>query len=280
MLDRLTGRTGERTIGVGASMMAWILLCIAVAAQSDLEQSVATGAAADVQARRAEVWALSADIALLEELNRLQLTPQQVDGLIDLAKKRRAVTKTFDAKRRQLLDALASLLRQKRTLLLRDQPVPEELEEKVAQLNAELTAIDHAERERALPLVDEVRKVLSRSQLSIILGQFEALESAMEMLQGLRSLPQQEYEDEADAVAEELEAPDQGLTAEKIRGIFDLARRLSDDDFARQRQSLARQLLPAYMPSMAAQAQMILDLLANPRLLPLLEDRKASAAGR
>lgn len=261
-------------------MMAWILLCIAVATQSDLEQSVARGAAADVQARRAEVRALSDDIALLEELNRLQLTTQQVDGLIDLAKKRRAVTKTFDAKRRQLLDALASLLRQKRTLLLRDQPVPEELEEKVAQLNAELTAIDHAERERALPLVDEVRKVLSRSQLSIILGQFEALESAMEMLQGLRSLPQQEYEDEADAVAEELEAPDQGLTAEKIRGIFDLARRLSDDDFARQRQSLARQLLPAYMPSMAAQAQMILDLLANPRLLPLLEDRKASAAGR
>ncbi len=226
-----------------------------------------------------EVQALSADVELLQELNRLQLSPQQIDGLVLLAGRRQAVAESLAPKREQVFNALASALRQKRQLLLRDEPVPEEMDDRIAKLNTELSALDYAEVDQARKLVADLRGLLSQDQLAVITGRYEARESALGLLDWVRGLDEDQYEDEADAAAEELEAPDAGLPAEEVRKILDQARGLDDAAFGNQREALAEKLLPAYALSEGAQTQMILDLLGNPRLTSLLQDKKA-AQGR
>lgn len=230
-------------------------------------------------AYEAEVRALSADVELLQQLNRLQLAPEQMDGLMALAARRQAVAESLAPKREELFNALASALRQKRQLLLRDEPVSEEMDDRIAKLNTELSALDYAEVDQARKLVTDLRGLLSQDQLAAITGRYEARESALGLLDWVRGLDANQYEDEADAAAEELEAPDAGLPAEEVRKILDQARGLDDAAFADQRAALAEKLLPAYALSEGAQTQMILDLLGNPRLISLLQDKKA-AQGR
>jgi pyruvate-formate lyase len=227
----------------------------------------------------AEVQALSADVDLLEQLNRLQLSAQQIESLAALSSARQTVAGSFAPKRENVLNALASALRQKRQLLLRDEPVPDELEEKIARLNTELVALKQAEVEQCSRLVTELRKLLSEAQIALLTGQREAYEGALNLLQWLRGLGDKEYEEEVQAAAEELALPEQGLTVEEIRKICDRARALDEQAFDDQGGALAEKLLPAYAPSEAAQTQMIMDLLSNPRLNALLRDKKAAQGG-
>jgi len=227
----------------------------------------------------AEVQALSADVDLLAQLNQLQLTAKQVDALLSLATQRQSIAQGLAPKREQVCNALASVLRQKRQLLLGDQPVPEELEDKIAKLNTELAALTYAEVEQSKRLVDELRKVLTAAQLSALTGEYQARASAADLLDWIRGLGEDEYDEEADATAEELALPEQGFTAEQVRKILDEARGMDQGTFERNQPALIDKLLPAYVLSEAAQTQMLMDLLANPRLIPLLEDKKAAQSG-
>ncbi len=232
-----------------------------------------------LDAQRKEVQALSEDIRLLEQINRLQLSPTQLEQLIAFARQVSQIRRSIEPKRRELYDSLANLLRRKRQLLLMDRPVPDEIEDNLARVNAELTALDHLQLERVGEVAAELEKLLSPQQIAAISGEYEAMESAEKLLQWLRGLQDDEYADEADAAAEELETPEGGLTAKAIRAIFNEARAMNEQDFEAHKSDLARKLLPAYMPSRAARRQALIQLLSNRRLLPLLEDKKAAQGG-
>jgi len=226
----------------------------------------------------AEVQALSADIALLEQLNPLQLSQQQIDSLLGLTQRWQSIIQTFAPKREELLKALASSLRQKRQLLLRDQPTPDELEDKIAKLNTELAALDRAAREQGSKLAADLQKLLKPAQLAVLTGQYQARDQALQLLDWVRGLKDDEYQEEAAATAEDLETPEKGLTAGKIRQLLDQARAMDDATFAAQGPALAEQLVPAYELSDAAKTQILVDLLSNPRLPALLQDKKAASA--
>ncbi len=257
-----------------ATTAAAVLAAITLAAAALAQQ--AAGGQAHIEA---EVKALSQDIELLEQINGVGLSRQQLQKLTEIVRRRMALHESYRPKRQELLNALAQVLRQKRQLLLADQPVPDAMDERIARLNTELNALTQAERKQAEALVEEVRKLLTPVQLAALTGREEARQSALEMLQWLRRLNDAQYEEEADAAAEELETPERGLKATDIRKIFDQARKMSEDEFVQRAEKLAEKLLPAYSVSEAAETQMILDLIGHPRLLPLLQDKLAAMHG-
>ena len=257
-------------LAAAVSFLTAVLLVACAAAQSPAIG--ATGV-------ESEVKALSEDIELLQQINGVGLSADQLRQFVEIVKRRAALHQSYAPKRQELLNALAQVLRQKRALLLADKPVPEAMDERIARLNTELNALTQAERQQAEALVGEVRKLLTPVQLAALTGREEARESALEMLQWLRRLNDAQYEEEAQAAAEELETPERGLTSKDIRKIFDQARKMSEDEFIQQADALAEKLLPAYSVSEAAETQIILDLISHPRLLPLLQDKLAAMHG-
>jgi hypothetical protein len=240
----------------------------------------ATGAVADAQRLHSQVQDLSDDIDLLAKLNRLQLTHAQMQGLLAVVQKRQALHAAALPKRAEVFTALAQALQQKRQLLLKDQPVPDQLEDKIAQLNTEIQALTRSENESALKLSDEVHKLLTAPQWALLTGRSEAERSALQQIEWLRGLPGAQYEDEADGAAEELANPGAGLTSEKVRAIFDRAREMKPAAFAQEKTKLAEELLPAYAMSPQAEQETVLDLVSNARLAPLLEDMLAARGGQ
>jgi hypothetical protein len=236
-------------------------------------------AAPDAGQLQAEVDDLSRDVDLLARLNQLQLSTDQVKALGQLAKRRQEAAAAGAAKRAEILTALAQALRQKRQLLLGDQPSPEALENKIAQHNTELQALSQGEKEQCKALLADLRTALTPAQLAVLTGKLEAKRNALEMLEWLRGLKDAEYEDEADGAAQELDSPDRNLPAEKIRAVLDRARKLDAAGFEKQKGALADELLPAYALSPAAEDDALMDLIGDQRLGPLLEDKLAVLGG-
>jgi hypothetical protein len=235
--------------------------------------------AAEAARLRTEVQALSDDIDLLGKLNRLQLSKAQIQGLADIAQKREAIRAASAPKRIEVQTALGQALRQKRQLMLKDQPVPDALEDKIARLNTEVQVLSRSENDQAAKLMEYLRKLLTAPQWAMLTGRSEAEASAVQMLEWLRQLPAAQYEDEADGAAEELESPGAGLTMEKIRAIFNKMREMKGPVFEQQKKKLAEELLPAYAMSAKAEQDTVLELVSNERIVPLLQDMLAARGG-
>lgn len=235
---------------------------------------------ASAQQLHAQVQGLSDDIDLLSKLNSLQLTHAQLQGLLAIVQKRQALHTSILPKRAEVYTALAQALKQKRQLLLKDQPVPGQMEDKIAELNTEVQALTRSERESALKLSDEVHKLLTRMQWALLTGRSQAERNALQQIEWLRGLPGAQYEDEADGSSEELANPGAGLTTEKVRAIFDRAREMKAPVFEQQKTKLAEELLPAYAMSPQAEQETVLDLVSNARLGPLLADMLAARGGQ
>lgn len=227
----------------------------------------------------AEVRALSEDVDLLSKLTLLSLTTDQARALAALAARRQEIAAAQAPKRTEILQALAQTLRQKRQSLLFDLPVPDELEDKLAKLNTELQALNRAENDQAKQLLAEMRKALRAEQLAVLTGRLEAQRNAVELLDWLRELDGAAYREEAENAAEELDSPERGLPAAKIRAILDRARAMDEVRFAREKSALAEELLPAFVISAEAEDQMLLELLGNERLLSVLNDLIAARSG-
>ncbi len=227
----------------------------------------------DVEALQREVEALSADVELLAQLNRLQLSPEQLRRLAELAREVAQARQEHLARREQILSELSRLLRRKRALLLRDQPVPEQLDARIVELNVALRQLEAAQSRVATAASEKLRNLLSRAQWDILVRRQEARQYAGELLDWVRELDGAEFEQEARAAAEELADPERGMTADKILAILRRARQLSGADYDEQRPALIEELLPAYALSEQAELHLAADFLSNPRLLSLVEDK-------
>ncbi len=234
---------------------------------------------ADVEHAKIDVRALSDDIDLLSRINRLGLSKAQIQGFLGIVGKRDGMRAATAPKRLQVLTALAQALRQKRQLLLQDQPVPDTLEDKIAQLNTEEQTLSRAEHEGAASLSDDVKKLLTAPQWALLTGRSEAERSAIQQLEWLRGLPAAQYNDEAEGAADELANPGAGLTDEKVRAILDRARDMKPAVFEQQKVKLAEELLPAYAMSPKAEQETVLDLVSDARLAPLLQDMLTARGG-
>jgi len=106
---------------------------------------------------------LLVDIELLDTINRLELTSQQFDELVEIAIRLENIGNTYDQRSEQIKRQLQPILARKRDLLVKDQPPSEELQAELDQGQQQLQQVAD-ERAAALgQLIPDLRKVLTDS---------------------------------------------------------------------------------------------------------------------
>jgi len=218
---------------------------------------------------------LAQDIELLGTLNRLDLQAAQLSPLYGVAVQAQQAKAKLQPQRLSALAQLAPLLREKRTLLLQDKDVPEQLDTQIRQTYAKIEALDDQVSQAQAALAPLARQVLTADQIAIVTGADEARGQAEELLQWIRDLPEGDFAEEAAANAKELADPEAKLTAEDIMKVFTEVRKLSAKDFQAKKPQYVTKLAPLYSPTAEAVDGAIAQFVSSPRLSVLLQERGA-----
>ncbi|MEN6304487.1 MAG: hypothetical protein ABFD96_17265 [Armatimonadia bacterium] len=230
-----------------------------------------------VQARQTEAEAafdgLVQDIDLLYTVNRLDLQKNQHQPLSDLVARVQAEKDKLQPARQAALAELIPALREKRALLVQDKPVPADLEERIRASQAKLDEGDEAVTQTSAKFVPDLKKLLSPEQVAIITGADEAHAQAEELLQWVREMDAGTFAEEGKANAAELADPELKLPADAIMKIFNDARKLSEADYDKQRETFITKLSPLYMPMQEAADSALLEFFAAPRLGAILKEK-------
>ncbi len=212
---------------------------------------------------------LDHDIELLQRLNRLSLSKNQANELIEIAGQMR--------EDRQMMDAayaeLAPLLKEKMGYLLRDERVPEALSTRIQDARQKLEDLHEQSLSRQLQHIDEVRQVLSDPQIMIITGGDQARQAASEMLMWIRELSPEDFHSEAMPNAEQLADPEHGLDVDTVYEIFQTARNLTPEQYHAQEEELASRLAPLFRTGTAGDDVAVIDLMTDERFVPVLKRR-------
>ena len=218
---------------------------------------------------------LAQDIELLGTINRLDLQPAQLSPLNAVSVQAQQAAAKLQPQRQAALLQLIPLLREKRTLLVQDKDLPEQLDAQIRQAYARIEGVDDQIATAQAALVADARKVLSADQIAIIAGLDEARSQTEELLDWIRELPQGDFAEEARANANELAVPEAKLGADEIMKIFNDVRKLSAGDFQARKAQYVTQLMPLYAPTTQAANESIAQFIASPRLPVLLQERGA-----
>jgi hypothetical protein len=218
---------------------------------------------------------LAQDIELLGTLNRLDLQPAQLSPLSALALRAQEAATKLQPQRQAALLQLIPRLREKRTLLMQDQDVPDQLDTQIRQAHARLEQVDEQIATAHAALAPDARKVLTADQIAIIAGTDEARSQTEELLDWIRELPQGDFAEEAQANANELAVPEAKLSAEEIMKVFNEVRKLTAADFQAKGGQYVTKLLPLYAPPPRAVDDAIVQFVKSPRLPVLLQERGA-----
>ncbi|MFP3904948.1 MAG: hypothetical protein ACLFWB_11955 [Armatimonadota bacterium] len=217
----------------------------------------------------AVVERLDRDIELLQIINRLSLSRDQAQRLIEIAGQMQQERQATDAAYAEL----APLLKEKMGYLLRDEPVPESLSAKIQQARQHLDELRDEVLSQQVQHVDEVREVLSEPQILIISGGDQARQAALEMLMWIRELSAEDFHSEAMPNAEQLADPEQGLDVDTVYEIFQTAYNLEPDEYHTQDEELASRLAPLFRTGTAHDDIAVIDLMTDDRFVPVLKRR-------
>lgn len=213
------------------------------------------------------------DIDLLYIVNRLDLQQAQLAPLLEVTSRLQAERDKLAPRRQAAIGELLPALREKRALLLQDKEVTPEIEGRIRAAQGRMDDLENELRDAAAKHVPELKKVLTPEQVSIITGEDEAQAQAEELLQWIRELPAADFAEEAKANAEELADPELNLTADVIMKIFNDARKLSEQDYNKQKATFVKRLAPLYMPMEDAADESLLEFLGSPRLGAIIKEK-------
>lgn len=262
---------------VAGMLLALTLALSGTACRQSSGQTSATTKPAEQSAELpAAVRDLQEDLHLLGLLNRLQLTPEQVNALLPAVE----ALQQERARREQQIQAteqeLVAALTEQRALALRDQPPPGELETRVQTLQQQVESAVDGLPQALAPQAAAVRAVLTPPQLSILSGQYEAELQGQELLDWLRGLPDSSYTEEASANAEGLADPDKGMDQALLLNLFNTARAMSETDYRTSRAELAQRLAPLYGPPAEETDSLLAQTFSQPRMGQLLREKLAA----
>jgi len=188
---------------------------------------------------------LQQDIDLLQEFNRLQLTKEQLQGLIgqvDAIHEAMAARKVLRA---DILNRLQPLLEEQRGALLKDEPAPPAVCQQIELQTDKLQEFDQATTTELLRFVGPVKDILKPEQLDILTWVSEARLQAAESLDWIRTMSAEDFKAEAEVNAAGL-AENRDITKEEILDIYRSARALSEEEWAQTKGRLADRLVPAF----------------------------------
>jgi hypothetical protein len=163
--------------------------------------------------------------------------------------------------------------------VLLDKPVPTEVQTAVRA--AEKKRTDSETRTRTVlgqQAAALIKPLLSAPQVAIATGADEAKLQALDLLDWLRDLGANEYEEEAGATAAGLADPPVGLNADLLLQIFSTARKLPAPDYQESRDELAQRLAPLYGLAPEQANERLAAIFAHPRAGLLLGEKLGTAA--
>ena len=187
------------------------------------------------------------DIGLLAEINRLELTKEQLTGLIVQVEAIQARIKASEPERTAILQRLQPLLEAKKAALLKDEGVPAVVDEQIEQHVDALQEFDQRLEERLVEFVPRLigeNGVLTQPQVDILTWVSEARMQAIAYLDWAREMSEEDFKTDAEVNAETL-AEGRDITKDEILAIFRQAKALSEQQYQQERETLADKLLPA-----------------------------------
>lgn len=231
-----------------------------------------------VEAAR-ELDSLAADIQLLTDLNTLQLTREQIEALLPAVQELRTTAIGFEQQRVALLRQLKPLLEQKRALLVRDEQPSDALAEQIDALENDLAALDQTGGEALAAQAATFRAILTEPQVAIVTGEEDARRQVLELMEWVREMDGETFEREAPPYAEELAAPEVGLSEEEILDLLTVARAMSAEQYARDGDEIRGKLVELFRPAPEVADRIIIAVFLNQAMPRVLQDKLAVMAG-
>ena len=219
-----------------------------------------------------ELDRLDAEIALIQDMNTLQLTEEQLRFLIPAVQELRTTAITQEQNRARLLQQLKPLLEQERTLALRDEPRTDELETQIAAINDQLVAVDQALNGALLPHAENFREILTDPQIAIITGEEDARRQVLDLIDWVRQLDDAAFEEQVPPMAADLADPEAGLDQDEILDLLSVVRAMSAEQYARAGDEVVGQLTELYRPSVEDADQTIVQVFLHEGMPTVLED--------
>ena len=220
-----------------------------------------------------ELDALDAEIALIQDLNTLQLTRQQVQELIPAVETLRASATRIEHQRVAVLTQLRPLLQQMRDLLLRDDHPDDALLRAIATLQQQLTELDMQFDEATMQHAGAFRDILTEPQVEIVIGEEEARRQVVELLEWARELDDEAFEREVPPYAEELAAPEMDLGEEEILDLLSLARAMDAEQYQRSEPEIRGRLTELFRPTHEMADRIIAHVFLHEAMLRVLSDK-------
>jgi hypothetical protein len=263
MADHLS-RTWRRAL-LGLSLAAWTLTLGCPFARTQERAAPDEAAIGDLQQ----------DIDLLEEFNRLELTKDQTRALITEVEALHAKMKEQQAERAAILTRLKPLLEAKREALLKDEGVPPAVTGGIDQQSKALQQFDQDAEKALREFAPRLQKVLTQPQVDILTWVSEARVQARTLVDFARAMSDQDFKTDAAVNAENLAEGRDNITKEQILEVFRQARTMTDAEFAKDRDKLVEQLIPATRDDTAPIDLVLIRRLEPPRLPAVLRERLA-----
>ncbi len=241
------------------------------------------------------------ELQTLNLLNNLYLTKAQRQLILERAKMARIMSRLYDIRSEELLQALNPQLLKLKETLASSQDIPAELKEAVNKAKQEFETVKGNYEKQRLKLAADIKECLDGGQLYIIdtykpclipppgpgrIGQAEKNESAAKMLVKVRALSQDRYERRKKDLAGRIigqvrkKMPagfiiDEEKETARIIVFFDEARRMDKVSFNVHKEELAAAFKSSYViPKLPLDITVKIDkfLLAE-SIIPLLKQR-------
>ncbi len=241
------------------------------------------------------------DIQLLNLVNSLYLTNPQMQLILERAKMARIMSRLYDLRSEELLQALNPQLLKLKDTLAAGQEVPAELKEAVNKTKQEFETVKGNYEKQRLKLAAEVKEVLDGGQLYIIdnyqpclapppgpglIGQAKKIAGAEKMLAKVRALPQAKYDRRKKRLAGQIigqarkKMPagfiiDEEKETTRIIAFFEEARKMDEVSFNLHREELLTAFKSAYViPKLPIDITVKIDkFLLDENIIPLLKQR-------
>ena len=246
---------------------------------------------------------LNHEIVLLNLINGLYLTPEQMQTLIDKVETAEEVRSTFLLELDQNKSVFEDVLTEVRNVLLGGEEIPQDLKKRVHEMKALQHRLEDEKGEKLVRLESELLSLLTENQLLVIedykpctippaqgkIGQSveAAAEGIVRTFERIRDMPEERYHFakerfvtfHRDKVERHLgfeSTEEREAYRENILKILNKVRKLSDKKFLLQKSELAQELLPENIKTYKLRKNELGKVgrfLLEPALIPLLKSR-------
>ncbi len=232
----------------------------------------------DLTVIAAKLDGLADEMQLIEELNALQLSAQEIAAVLEIVEDVQAATAPIIAARVAILEQLEPLLRSKRAALIADTQPTADLLARIAAIDDQLADLDARMDEVIVASAPRYRDVLTDDQVALVSGVEDARRQVVMLIEVMRDMPAEKFNREAPGWARELEQLEAGLSAQRILDLFIAARNLSAEEYQKQGGEIVKGLMAIYAPRPEVADAMLAHFFADSRMPAILKDKQAAAA--